>query len=144
MSKLALAARKYLKKSGRKLLIWSVCTFVASVLPLGARGLYTYYNHTLHSPYDLVMHGELFLLSVALATHSIGELHVNNKAHFLAGNIFFWIFFILFSFFLLMYSMLSVGTVNNQQGIEGLGSLSLSLYVTTYLFSVACKVYVEG
>ena len=132
---------KILQKASKKLFIWFVFTVVVGLLPIVASWFLGHFDRKLADPIDLFVHGELLIISFALAADAMGDLFNSNKLGGIAGVFLFGICFVLFALSGLIFAGLGIiGTAIDKQGVS---TFSFYMLAATFLASMGCKILTE-
>ncbi len=129
------------KRVKKKLIIWTTFSVVIGSLPIILNMLILFTNNKPIDFFDLFAHGELLLISIAIAADAIGDMIYSKRFENVKEISFICICFIVILISTSWFGSSGIG--GKAPNTIGFGVISLVLFTTTVLVSGNCKAIVE-
>lgn len=125
----------------KKLIIWTTFSVFIGSLPVILNMLILYTDSKPIHFFDLFAHGELLLISVAIAADAVGDMIYSKKFEEVKHILYLCICFVIISISISWFASLGIGGAATNT--SGFGTVSLVLFVSTIFVSGNCKAQVE-
>ena len=129
------------RKVRKKLIIWTTFSVIMGSLPIVLNMMILFSNNKPIAFFNLFAHGELLLISVAIAADAVGDMIYGKKFERVRDVTCICICFLIIIFSVSWFGSLGIG--GQTANISGFGLISLGLFVATIIISGMCKVRTE-
>jgi hypothetical protein len=130
------------RKVRKKLIIWTTFSVIIGSLPIMLNMMILFSNNKPIAFFDLFAHGELLLISVAIAADAVGDMIYGKKFERVRDVTCICVCFLIIIFAVSWFGSLGIG--GRTANISGFGLISLGLFATTIFVSGMCKIRTEA
>jgi hypothetical protein len=130
------------RKVRKKLIIWTTFSVLIGSLPVVLNMMILFSNNKPVAFFDLFAHGELLLISVAIAADAIGDMIYCKRFERARDVACICGCFLIVCFAISWFGSLGIG--GKTSNISGFGISSLGVFLATIVISGICKVRTEA